>query len=129
MVVTLQLEVARRLIAKSGDTDYGVLTLLVQLNFEPRESFKIPAGCFFPQPDVDSACVVLLRRSSPLLPEELHATFARIVKRAFSQRRKMMQKLLKADWPLEQLQAVFTGLVISPLELTQALVKRDVNEN
>jgi 16S rRNA (adenine1518-N6/adenine1519-N6)-dimethyltransferase len=141
MVVTLQLEVARRLIAKSGDTDYGVLTLLVQLNFEPRESFKIPAGCFFPQPDVDSACVVLLRRSSPLLPEELHATFARIVKRAFSQRRKMMQKLLKADWPLEQLQAVFTGLGISPLEraeklsleqfvaLTQALVKRDVNEN
>jgi len=32
MVATLQLEVARRLMARAGDEDYGVLTLLVQLN-------------------------------------------------------------------------------------------------
>jgi 16S rRNA (adenine1518-N6/adenine1519-N6)-dimethyltransferase len=48
MVATLQLEVAQRLMAKAGDDDYGVLTLLVQLDYEPREWFKIPAGCFFP---------------------------------------------------------------------------------
>ena len=69
MVATLQLEVARRLMAGTGDEDYGVLTLLVQLDYEPREWFKIPAGCFFPAPDVDSACVVLIRRAQPLLPE------------------------------------------------------------
>src|SRR6185312_5636822 len=66
LVATLQLEVARRLMAQAGDDDYGLLTLLVQLDFEPRDSFKIPAGCFFPQPDVDSACVVLVRRTQPL---------------------------------------------------------------
>ena len=99
LVATLQLEVARRLMAQSGDDDYGLLTLLVQLDFEPREWFKIPAGCFFPQPDVDSACVVLERRGQPLVPEDMRKDFYRVVKRAFSQRRKMMMKLLKQDWP------------------------------
>ena len=61
IVATLQLEVAQRLMAKAGDKDYGVLTLLVQLDFEPRDWFKIPKSCFFPEPDVDSACVVLDR--------------------------------------------------------------------
>jgi 16S rRNA (adenine1518-N6/adenine1519-N6)-dimethyltransferase len=107
MVATLQLEVARRLMAKADDDDYGLLTLLVQLDFEPRESFKIPAGCFFPQPDVDSACVVLERRAQPLLPDELRRNFHKVVKRAFSQRRKMMMKLLKADWPEAMLMKAF----------------------
>lgn len=107
MVATLQLEVARRLMAKAGDDDYGLLTLLVQLDFEPRESFKIPAGCFFPQPDVDSACVVLERRAKPLLPEQRRRDFHKVVKRAFSQRRKMMMKLLKADWPETVLMKAF----------------------
>jgi 16S rRNA (adenine1518-N6/adenine1519-N6)-dimethyltransferase len=115
IVVTLQLEVARRLTAKSGDDDYGVLTLLVQLDFEPREFFKIPAGCFFPEPDVDSACVALDRREPPLLPEAWRGIFVKIVKRAFSQRRKMIFKLLKQDWPAEKLERAFAGLKI-PLQ-------------
>ncbi len=114
MVVTLQLEVARRLMAKAGDADYGVLTLLVQLDYEPREWFKIPAGCFFPAPDVDSACVVLVRRAAPLLPENQRETFVKIVKRAFSQRRKMMLKLLCEDWPKGKLAGVLAELKIPP---------------
>jgi 16S rRNA (adenine1518-N6/adenine1519-N6)-dimethyltransferase len=121
MVATLQLEVAQRLMAKAGDDDYGVLTLLVQLNYEPREWFKIPAGCFFPAPDVDSACVVLIRRAQPLLPENQHATFVKIVKRAFSQRRKMMLKLFKQDWPEQLLKHVFQQLCISPQERAEKL--------
>lgn len=114
MVATLQLEVARRLMAKANDDDYGLLTLLVQLDFEPCEWFKIPAGCFFPQPDVDSACVVLKRRAQPLLPEALRADFHKVVKRAFSQRRKMMFKLLKADWSEETLARAFAAGGLSP---------------
>ena len=105
IVATLQLEVAQRLMAGPGDRDYGVLTLLVQLDFEPREHFKIPAGCFFPAPDVDSTCVVLDRRATPLLPENQREGFVKIVKRAFSQRRKMMLKLLREDWPAEKIEA------------------------
>ena len=121
IVATLQLEVARRLMAQADDDNYGILTLLVQLDFEPQSIFMIPADCFFPAPDVDSACVVLDRREQPLLPENLRASFVKIVKRAFSQRRKMMLKLLKMDWPKEKLEAAFAELKISPQERAEKL--------
>ena len=121
IVATLQLEVAKRLMAQADDDDYGILTLLVQLDFAPREWFKIPPGCFFPSPDVDSACVILERRTQPLLPEEQRETFRKLVKKAFSQRRKMMLKLLKQDWPKEKLEAAFAGLNISLMERAEKL--------
>ena len=112
MVATLQFEVARRLMASPGEKDYGVLTLLVQLDFEPRGWFRIPASCFFPKPDVDSACVCLVRRPS-VLGSEARRAFVRIVKRAFSQRRKMMAKLLRNDWPAEALNGALGRLGLS----------------
>jgi 16S rRNA (adenine1518-N6/adenine1519-N6)-dimethyltransferase len=121
MVATLQLEVARRLMAKAGGEDYGLLTLLIQLDYELRDWFKIPAGCFFPAPDVDSACVALIRRAAPLLPENQRAIFVKIVKRAFSQRRKKMLKLLREDWPVEKLAGAFAELKISPQERAEKL--------
>ena len=121
MVVTLQFEVARRLMAEAGDADYGVLTLLVRLDYEPRGWFKIPASCFFPEPEVDSACVVLARRAKPLLAESQRETFVKIVKRAFSQRRKMMFKLLKADWPAEKLEQAFAAVNVPAQERAERL--------
>jgi len=121
IVVTLQLEVAKRLMAPTDGDDYGVLTLLVQLDFEPRGWFKIPPGCFFPAPEVDSACVCLVRRTAPLLAEAQRVAFRRVVKKAFSQRRKMMLKLLKQDWPKEKLEAAYTALQISPQERAEKL--------
>lgn len=110
IVATLQFEVVRRLVAKAGSSDYGLLTLLVQLHYEPRENFKIRPGCFFPPPDVDSACIKLVRRKSTLLATEAQPVFRRLVKRGFSQRRKMMLKLLKQDWPGERLHAAFANV-------------------
>jgi 16S rRNA (adenine1518-N6/adenine1519-N6)-dimethyltransferase len=107
IVGTLQLEVAQRLLGSAGEKDFGVLTLLVQLRYAPRRLLKIPAACFFPEPEVDSACIVLDRRAEELLPTEAEPVFVRLVKRSFSQRRKMMLKLLKQDWPGERLTAAF----------------------
>jgi 16S rRNA (adenine1518-N6/adenine1519-N6)-dimethyltransferase len=112
MVATLQIEVARRLMAASGDKDYGVLTLLVQLHYEPKHFFKIPAACFFPEPEVDSACVCLLRRPEQVLNTAQQAIYVKLVKRSFSQRRKMMLKLLREDWPAEALSRAFDELNI-----------------
>jgi 16S rRNA (adenine1518-N6/adenine1519-N6)-dimethyltransferase len=114
MVGTLQIEVAKRLMAKPGTPDYGLLTLLVQLDYAPQGWFKIPASCFFPEPDVDSACICLLRRVEPLLKDEERGAFIQIVKRSFSQRRKMMFKLLKEDWPEPRLATEFERLKLSP---------------
>ena len=116
MVVTLQQEVAHRLVSEPGHKNYGLLTLLVQLRYEPRGWFKIPASCFFPAPEVGSACVTLIRREELLLNKEQTQVFTKIVKRAFSQRRKMMFKLLKEDWPEEKLKRAFGALKISPKE-------------
>jgi 16S rRNA (adenine1518-N6/adenine1519-N6)-dimethyltransferase len=113
LVATLQLEVAQRLTALPGSNDAGILSLLIQLRYQPRGWFKIPATCFFPQPDIDSACVTLLRRPEPLLTREQTETFTQLVKRSFSQRRKMMLKLLKEDWPAETLLAAFERLQLS----------------
>jgi 16S rRNA A1518/A1519 N6-dimethyltransferase RsmA/KsgA/DIM1 with predicted DNA glycosylase/AP lyase activity len=55
-----------------------------------------------------------VRRGRPLLPTDMRDTFARIVKRSFSQRRKMMFKLLKEDWPEPRLAAEFERLELSP---------------
>lgn len=114
MAVTLQLEVALRLMAQAGEPDFGVLTLLVQARYEPRGMFKIPARCFFPVPEVDSAFITLARRITPLVePAEL-PVFEKIVKRAFSQRRKIMMKLLRTDWSEPSLQSAYSQLGLSP---------------
>ena len=110
MVVTLQMEVAKRLMAKEGEKDYGVLTLLVGLDYEVQRWFKIPASCFFPEPDVDSACVSLVRRGQSMLSREERTTFYKLVKQSFSQRRKMMLKLLKEKWPAQKVEDAFVEM-------------------
>ncbi len=107
IAVTLQLEVAQRIAAAPDTDDYGLLSLLLQLRYEPRGWFKIPAACFFPAPDVDSACITLERRPQPLLSPAESRTFTALVKLAFSQRRKMMLKLLKSRWPEDRLLLAF----------------------
>lgn len=113
LVATLQLEVARRLFARPGVKEYGLLTLLVTLQYEPLELFKIPATCFFPTPDVDSACVVLKLVPDRLPEAHLRKRFVSIAKHSFGQRRKMMFKLLRQLWPEEKLAAAFEQLHLS----------------
>ena len=133
LVATLQLEVVQRIVSRAGEDNYGLLSLYLQLRYEPREWFKIPSSCFFPPPDVDSGTILLRFRPVPLLSSELVPVFRRLVKLAFSERRKMMAKLLKQQWPADRLADAFTRLNISPqaraesvpleqfIELTKAL--------
>jgi 16S rRNA (adenine1518-N6/adenine1519-N6)-dimethyltransferase len=121
MTVTLQIEVAQRIQAKAGDDDFGLLSLLLQIRYEPSGFFKIPSASFFPAPDVDSACITLQLRREPLLPIELLPKFKRIVKKALSERRKMMMKLLKQEWPAENLQSCFAAIGLSPQVRAEAV--------
>lgn len=112
MVVTVQLEVAQRLMAQHSTEEYGLLTLLVQIRYKPVDYFKIPSSCFFPEPKVDSACVKFLRRDTELLDDNQRELFYKIINRAFSQRRKMMLKLLKQDFNEALLRSAFSLLNI-----------------
>src|SRR5262249_1352614 len=107
LVATGQFEGAHRIMAHPGSARYSVLTLFVELGDQPGDWFRISATCFYPPPAVDSACVTLLRRVQPLLTAAQAVTFDRLVKRSFSQRRKMMLKLLKEHWPAGELEAAF----------------------
>jgi 16S rRNA (adenine1518-N6/adenine1519-N6)-dimethyltransferase len=113
LVATLQLEVVQRIIAPAGSQHFGQLSLFLQLRYEPGEWFKIPASCFFPPPEVDSGCILLRRRKTNLLPAELVPVFLKVVKLAFSERRKVMAKLLKQQWPAQTLAAAYKRLQLS----------------
>ena len=95
----LQKEVASRLSALPSSRDYGALTLRVQLH--PRVEYlrTIPTTVFVPRPDVDSALVRMSPRDPLELPERDDALFMKLVRHGFSQRRKQLQKLLRAHVP------------------------------
>jgi 16S rRNA (adenine1518-N6/adenine1519-N6)-dimethyltransferase len=109
-VVTLQAEVADRIRAQPGTGEFGVLTLLLARTFATGSSFRIPATCFFPAPDVASACIRLERRATPLSTGKVAEVFIRVVKKVFTQRRKQLRKVLRLDWPEDVLAAAWTAL-------------------
>ncbi len=101
-LLLLQREVAARLSAVPRSKDYGILTLVVQLQYRVEYLRTVPASVFLPQPEVESAFVRLTPRAPNELPEHERELFLTLVRRGFAQRRKQLGKLLKellADWP------------------------------
>src|SRR5260370_20497201 len=89
----LQKELARRLVAAPATSDYGALTLQIQLQHRVEYLRKVSASVFLPKPDVDSALVRISPRDPQELPACNHKAFPRLVRRGFSQRRKQLGKL------------------------------------
>ena len=98
-LLLLQKELARRLSASAGTSDYGAVTLIVQLHYRVDYLRTIPASVFLPQPDVNSAFVRISPRAPNELPEHDPETFLRVVRRGFSQRRKQLRNLLREEVP------------------------------
>jgi 16S rRNA (adenine1518-N6/adenine1519-N6)-dimethyltransferase len=90
MVLTLQLEVAQRLVAQPSTKDYGVLSVMVQHLADVKFGFKVSRKCFRPIPDVDSGVVRLDMHPDPREDPEDLANFQRTVRAAFGQRRKTL---------------------------------------
>jgi len=95
ITVTVQREVARRIVAGPGGKDYGVLSLMVQYYGQPKLEFIVPRGAFRPVPKVDSAVVRIELYEKPPLVVRDERFFFRVIKTAFSQRRKMLLNALK----------------------------------
>jgi 16S rRNA (adenine1518-N6/adenine1519-N6)-dimethyltransferase len=98
-LLMLQKELARRLSAFPGTSDYGALTLIMQLHYRMDYLRTVPASVFLPQPDVDSAFVRISARAPDELPEHNPEAFLRLVRRGFSQRRKQLRNLLREAIP------------------------------
>ncbi|MDX9714677.1 MAG: 16S rRNA (adenine(1518)-N(6)/adenine(1519)-N(6))-dimethyltransferase RsmA [Dissulfurispiraceae bacterium] len=95
MTLTVQKEVAERIVSQPGCKDYGVLSVAVQYYGSAEYLFTIPAAAFRPVPKVDSAVVYIDMTHKPDLDIRNRNTFFRVVKTAFSQRRKMLSNSLK----------------------------------
>jgi 16S rRNA (adenine1518-N6/adenine1519-N6)-dimethyltransferase len=95
----LQKELARRMGAAPATSDYGALTLQIQLHYHVEYLRTIPATVFLPKPDVDSAIVRIVPRSEHELLSCNQAVFQTLVRRGFSQRRKQLRKLLREEAP------------------------------
>lgn len=95
LVAMVQKEVAERMAAKPGGRDYGALSVAIQYFTEPEIAFIVPPSSFIPAPAVDSAVIVCKRRQKPPVEVCDEALFFRVVKAAFSMRRKMLNNALK----------------------------------
>jgi 16S rRNA (adenine1518-N6/adenine1519-N6)-dimethyltransferase len=98
-LLMLQKELARRLGAAPATSDYGALTLLVQLHYRVEYLRTVPASVFVPTPEVDSALVRIRPRNPRELPPCESTAFEKIVRLGFSQRRKQLRKLLLNEVP------------------------------
>jgi 16S rRNA (adenine1518-N6/adenine1519-N6)-dimethyltransferase len=95
----LQKELAQRLVAAPATSDYGALTLLVQLHYRVEYLRTVPATVFLPKPEVDSALVRIVPRDPRELPACNYKVFEELVRRGFSQRRKQLGKLIREHIP------------------------------
>ena len=95
LVAMVQKEVAERMAAQPVGKDYGALSVAIQYYTEPEIAFIVPPTSFIPAPAVDSAVIVCKRREKPPVEVCDEALFFRVVKAAFSLRRKMLSNSLK----------------------------------
>ena len=123
MTVMMQLEVADRICGKPSTKDYNSLTVLMQYYTVCKLAIKVGKTCFYPEPNVDSA-VVLIKHKEEILNatvnEEYFKKFNRIV---FAQRRKTLVNNLKSGfgYKKELIEEILTKNNISLTVRTEAL--------
>ncbi|MEA4812562.1 MAG: 16S rRNA (adenine(1518)-N(6)/adenine(1519)-N(6))-dimethyltransferase RsmA [Anaerolineaceae bacterium] len=100
MVLTVQKEVAERVCARDGKQ--SLLSLSVQVFGKPSLAGIIPAGSFYPAPDVDSAVLGIALLQEPTIAQEDLDLFFSLAKAGFSQKRKTLRNSLAGGLGLKQ---------------------------
>lgn len=90
ITIMVQKEVADRMQVGPGTKDYGALSLAVQYYAKPQILLNVPASCFMPRPNVDSAVIQLTRYEKPPVEVADEHMMFRLIRASFNQRRKTM---------------------------------------
>ena len=90
ITIMVQKEVADRMQCGPGTKDYGALSLAVQFYAKPKVVLNVPASCFMPRPNVDSAVIRLERFKTPPVDVKNDHLMFKIIRASFNQRRKTM---------------------------------------
>lgn len=118
----VQKEVAERMVAPPGGKDYGALSVAVQYYTEPEILFDVPPTAFIPSPAVDSAVIRCTVRSKPPVDVVSERKFFRVVKAAFSQRRKTLSNAMKTTGlPVAQISEMLAEAGIDPVRRGETL--------
>lgn len=124
IVLLVQKEVAERVAAPPGGSDYGALSVGIQSVAKVEKRFSVPAGAFRPAPKVDSAVLRLTPLAAPLIPDAMVGAFRRFTVGLFGFRRKQLLRGLReltgesAERAGEWLQAAGIGAAQRPQELS-----------
>lgn len=94
LVIMVQKEVGERLCAKPGSRTYGAVTVMVQYLATASRAFDVGRRTFTPPPDVDSTILHLVPYKERPIQAKDDAMMRRVVKAAFSQRRKTLRNSL-----------------------------------
>lgn len=98
ITIMIQSEVADRLCAKAGSSDYGAITAVLAYYGIAEKLFTVSAGNFLPAPKVNSTVVrIKLHKNKPYIPKD-EKTLFRTIKGAFEQRRKTLPNALSASF-------------------------------
>lgn len=111
ITVMVQNEVAARLAAKPGSSDYGAITAILGYYGTVNKLFKVPAGCFIPAPKVDSAVVRIDLHKEPLYNPKDEKLFRALIKAAFEMRRKTLVNAVSSKLPHINKQDLINSIV------------------
>ena len=108
IVFLVQKEVARRVGAAPGGSEYGALSIGVQAVARVEVLFTIHAGAFHPPPEVDSAVLRLVPLEAPLIPDGEVRRFRALVVGLFGFRRKQLARGLRelTGWDAARVQQI-----------------------
>lgn len=90
ITVMIQKEVAERLGAEPSNKDYGAITLSINYYSDANIVMTVPASCFMPRPNVDSAVIRMDIYDKPPVATKDEVKMFKVIKAAFSQRRKTL---------------------------------------
>lgn len=94
VVVTIQREVADRLVAPPGNKEYGALSIWIQASYDISVRKVVRPACFWPRPGVDSAVVKMVKRVGGAFELKDRQLFHSLVKHSFMHRRKQLATIL-----------------------------------
>lgn len=98
ITVMVQREVARRMCAKPGTSDYGAFSVFIQFHSQPEILFDVAPDCFIPQPKVTSSVITMKTHEKKPVPPDEEALFFRVVRASFARRRKTLINSLEGTF-------------------------------
>lgn len=127
LTVMVQKEAADRLCAQMGTRAAGAVTAAVRYYSEPKLLFKVSAGSFMPAPKVDSAVIRLDIHNETKLNVKDEKLYFRVVRGAFSQRRKTVSNSLSSVLSIEKAKVMeaLEKAGVSPMARAEQLTLED----